>query len=192
MTIPVEEHDGPARRASTISGITGCLKPVGLNIGFNGESRRRRDSSMPDDSTYEFHIKAHKLAPRYYAVTAFDYGDPRSGLGPLATRPTANAVLLAPAGSAKEPVRAVPNPYRAYEDYTARHGGTGGISWENQNDGTTDFYSQARPPHRVHQSARPVPDPHLHGRPATLCRFCRTTSPATAASGPAPVPNAGI
>ena len=37
----------------------------------------------------------------------------------------------------------MPNPYRAYEDYTARYGGTGGISWENQNDGTTDFYSQA-------------------------------------------------
>jgi len=37
-------------------------------------------------------------------------------------------------------VRAVPNPYRAYLDYTRPH--SGGLSWENQNDGTVDFYPQ--------------------------------------------------
>jgi hypothetical protein len=34
----------------------------------------------------------------------------------------------------------VPNPYRAYLDYTRPH--SGGLSWENQNDGTIDFYPQ--------------------------------------------------
>ena len=34
---------------------------------------------------------------------------------------------------------AVPNPYRANQDYTAQ---TRDESWENQNDGTNDFYPQ--------------------------------------------------
>lgn len=130
MTIPVTSMEGlPA--CSTILGVPGCLKPVGLNTGFG--------MIQENDSTYKIVIPAHKLAPLYYAVTAFDYGDPRSGLGPLSTRPTTNAVLLAPAGTKKEPVRVVPNPYRAYENYTTPRLG---VSWENMNDGTTDFYSQ--------------------------------------------------
>jgi hypothetical protein len=84
-------------------------------------------------------MDAHTLAPLYYSVSAFDFGDPKAGLGPLATRPSANAVFLAPSGNSKEPVRAVPNPYRAYEDYTEARMG---VSWENQNDGTRDFFSQ--------------------------------------------------
>jgi len=142
MTFPMEqaEYDSllearNGRTDTTIGNIRGILKAVGNNTGFG--------SITMDDSTYEYHIKAHKLAPRYYAVTAFDFGDPRSGLASLSTRPTSNAVLLAPAGSAKEPVRAVPNPYRAYEDYTRRYGDAEkGISWENMNDGTREFYSQ--------------------------------------------------
>jgi hypothetical protein len=123
-----------ANGAESPIGEPGTLKAVGLNTGFG--------QILLNDSTYQFTIPAHKLSPRYYAITAFDYGDPKSGLGPLSTRPTANSVLLAPAGSAKEPVRAVPNPYRAYQDYTQKSGGTNGISWENMNDGTTEFFQQ--------------------------------------------------
>ncbi|MBU0507767.1 hypothetical protein KKH27_02875, partial [bacterium] len=137
MTFPVDSltYDSLIRAGAQCDtfagGVVGCLKQVGRNLGFG--------DIIMDDSTYQFEILAHKLAPRYYAVTAFDWGDPRSGLGPLTTRPTTNAVLLAPAGSAKEPVRVVPNPYRAYEDYTRPKLG---VSWENMNDGTDEFYAQ--------------------------------------------------
>lgn len=144
MTVPWSKPEldslraiGQAPADTTILGRTGSLKIVGHNTGF--ESIRMAGN----DTTYEFHIKANKLWPRYYAVVAEDFGDPHSGLGPLETRPTANAVLLAPAGSPKEAVRVVPNPYRAYRDYTAKHGGTDGASWENMNDGTVSFYPQA-------------------------------------------------
>jgi hypothetical protein len=33
----------------------------------------------------------------------------------------------------------VPNPYRAYQDYTSDYLGQ---AWENQNDGTVDYYPQ--------------------------------------------------
>jgi hypothetical protein len=144
MTIPVDSVGynsliALGRRDTVINGVVGTLKAVGNNTGFDSI----RVADPMNDSTYEFRVKAHKLAPRYYSVTAFDFGDPRSGLGPLSTRPTANSVLLAPAGAAKEPVRVVPNPYRAYADYTRQYGDPEkGISWENMNDGTREFYAQ--------------------------------------------------
>ncbi len=132
-TIPLEDpvQNGPD---SMISDVHCTLKPFGANIGMES-------ILQDDDSTYQFEIRnAQALWPRYYSVTAYDFGDPKSGLGPLENPPTANAVLLAPAGTPKEPVRVVPNPYRAYLDYTSPH--SGGLSWENQNDGTVDFYPQ--------------------------------------------------
>lgn len=138
MTEPVDEATMQTLPAcSTISGITGCLHAVGLNTGFAGENGS--PSIVYDDSTYEFRIHATPLAPRYYAVTAFDYGDPSSGLQSLTTRATTNAVLLAPAGDPKKSVMVVPNPYRANQDYTA---GYLGRQWENQNDGTAEYYQQ--------------------------------------------------
>jgi hypothetical protein len=125
---------------SPTSPFMGHFKAVGLNTGFS--AIKDLVHSIPGDSIYQYAIDAHKLAPRYYAVTAFDFGDPKSGLGPLTTRATTNSVLLAPAGTAGLPVRVVPNPYRAYVDYTQRYGGSGGVSWENQNDGTTEFFAQ--------------------------------------------------
>lgn len=134
MTIPfiTDRPDTIVQRDSMFTGgVLGTLKPVGNNTGLN--------SLVMDDSTYQFVVSAHTLAPVYYSVTAFDFGDPKAGLGPLSTRPSANAVFLAPSGTTKEPVRVVPNPYRAYEDYTQA---SSGISWENQNDGTREFFSQ--------------------------------------------------
>jgi hypothetical protein len=126
-----------------ISGILGTLKAVGRNTGFTGFDGHGNPNNTPNivmnDSTYEFAIPAHSLAPRYYAITAFDFGDPTSGLLPLTTRATTNAVLLAPAGDPKKPVMVVPNPYRAYQDYTSDYLGQ---AWENQNDGTAEYYPQ--------------------------------------------------
>jgi len=122
---------------TTINGVPCVSKPVEPNIGMEAI----HVADVHDDSTYEFHIvDTRPLWPRYYSVTAYDFGDPKSGLGPLETPPTANAVLLAPAGNPAKPVRVVPNPYRAYLDYAKPH--SGGLSWENQNDGTIDFYPQ--------------------------------------------------
>ncbi len=132
MTYPIVTTRPETLSVDTlIEGVTGILKPVGDNTGL--------DALILNDSTYSYQIPAHALAPVYYSVSAFDFGDPKSGLGSLATRPSANAALLAPAGNANEKVRVVPNPYRAYQDYTAANLG---ISWENQNDGTSEFYSQ--------------------------------------------------
>jgi hypothetical protein len=108
-------------------------QPVGQNSGL--------ETIRESDSTYVFVIPdAHPCYPRYYAVCAYDYGDPRSGTEPLETARNANALYLAPAGDPEEEVRAVPNPYRAYRDYTA--GYSGGLAWENQDDGTPEFFPQ--------------------------------------------------
>jgi len=134
MTIPVTDTTG-FPLDTVIRGVPGYLWQVGLNTGF-------ADIEMDEpgfEGIYEFPIPANTLAPRYYAITAFDYGDPKSGLTSLSTRATANAVLLAPAGRPGREVTVVPNPYRAYEDYTQQYRFQ---SWENQNDGTRDFYPQ--------------------------------------------------
>jgi hypothetical protein len=120
------------------NGITYSLKPVGGNTGLG--------AIRETDSTYADTIRlAHALYPRYYTVTAYDYGDPQSGTEPLETARVANGRYLAPSGSPSGKVTVVPNPYRAYEDYTTTYVETSpgnGLSWENQDDGTPDFYPQ--------------------------------------------------
>lgn len=138
LTIPVETmNPDTLPQTIVVNNVVGTLGKVGPNTGFAGENGHR--NIVMNDSTYEYRIPAHKLAPRYYSVTATDFGDPGSGLGPLATRPSANAVFIAPAGTPKKKVSVVPNPYRAYQDYTQANLG---ISWENQNDGTDEFFAQ--------------------------------------------------
>ncbi len=106
-------------------------KPVGDNLGL-------RDIQVTD-STYEFVFDdVHALFPRWYSVTAFDFGDPKSGTEPLESARSANASYVAPSGNPDKKVMVVPNPYRAYEDYTRTY--SGGLRWENQDDGTPDFY----------------------------------------------------
>lgn len=133
MTVPVQTNRPDTLAPdTTIIGVHGTLGPVGPNTGIE-------EILSAYEGIYEYRIPAQTLAPRYYAVTAFDYGDPKSGLTTLSTRATANAVLLAPAGSERREVTVVPNPYRAYQDYTSDYRGQ---SWENQNDGTNDFFPQ--------------------------------------------------
>lgn len=120
------------------NGITYYRKPVGSNSGL--------EAIRETDSTYVYTVQnAHALFPRYYAVTAFDYGDPKSGTEPLETARNANRVYVAPSGNPNNKVRVVPNPYRAYLDYTQPYVETSpgsGLSWENQDDGTPEFFPQ--------------------------------------------------
>nr|MBC8278433.1 hypothetical protein [FCB group bacterium] len=84
----------------------------------------------------------HSLFPRWYCVTAYDFGDPQSGTEPLETARSANALYIAPSGNPQNEVLVVPNPYRAYMDYTTSFmgGEDDGLKWENQDDGTPDFF----------------------------------------------------
>ena len=121
----------------TVNGIELTLKPVGRNIGFTGHDNFLFD---PESANYYYIIEdAHPMVPRFYSVTAYDYGDYKTGTQPLESAKIANAIYAAPSGSDRKAVRVVPNPYRANEDYRVEHGG---ISWENRDDGTLDFYPQ--------------------------------------------------
>ncbi len=122
----------------------GYLQPVGPNVGF--EDILVYEGS---DSTYEFDLgNVNPMIPRYYTVTAYDYGDPLSGTESLETAKTSNAIYAAPSGDASRRPGVVPNPYRADQDYTQRHMqlvydvDTTYVSWENRNDGTADFFPQ--------------------------------------------------
>ncbi len=133
---PVSTPDSlPAE--TVISGIHLRRKAVGRNIGFTGHRNLIFDT---ENRRYYYIVRdAHPLIPRYYAVTAYDYGDYKTGTQPLESAKIANAIYLAPSGSDRKKVQVVPNPYRANENYRRLHGG---ISWENRDDGTKDFYPQ--------------------------------------------------
>jgi hypothetical protein len=120
------------------NGFTYYRKSVNTNTGL--------EVIRETDSTYTYRIlNAHPLFPRYYSVTAFDYGDPKSGTEPLETARNANRIYVAPSGNTANKVTVVPNPYRAYQDYTKAYVATSpgsGLSWENQDDGTPEFFPQ--------------------------------------------------
>ncbi len=136
-TYPDVQTNLPAD-STFLDGITYYRKPVGSNSGL--------EAIVETESTYYFDIlNARSGFPRYYAVTSFDFGDPKSGTEPLETARNANRMLIAPSGSPSEKVVVVPNPYRAYEDYTQAFIETSpgsGLSWENHNDGTPEFFPQ--------------------------------------------------
>jgi len=129
VTYPDNRTDAP--EDTIIDGVTYFRKAVGNNAGFL--------SIQETDSTYEYVFEnVHSLFPRWYCITAFDYGDPQSGTEPLETARSANAVYVAPSGNPDNDVMVVPNPYRAYEDYTVSY--SNGLQWENQDDGTPEFF----------------------------------------------------
>jgi hypothetical protein len=130
---PPGSGPGFANPDTTIEDFVYHRYPYGNNTGFS--------EIQIDDSTYEFLFhNTSPLFPRWYSVVAYDFGDARTATEPLATAQTANSVYIAPSGDPNLPVRAVPNPYRAYEDY--RRSYSNGLRWENQDDGTPDFYPQ--------------------------------------------------
>jgi hypothetical protein len=89
--------------------------------------------------------QVHSLFPRYYSVTAYDFGDYQTGTEPLETAQSCNSLRQAPSGVPGRQVRVVPNPYRADVDYTRAYSfgnSEQGLQWENQDDGTRDWYPQ--------------------------------------------------
>ncbi|MFC2149999.1 hypothetical protein ACFLQV_00700 [Calditrichota bacterium] len=128
----------PTSPDTTINGVTYYARAVGENTGLIGEGDFWADTTTGD---YFYVIQdAHPLMPRYYAVTAYDYGDYKTGTPSLESAKRANMIYVAPDGLDKDPVMVVPNPYRANADYTQEHGD--GFSWENRDDGTADFFPQ--------------------------------------------------
>lgn len=133
VSFPDWRPPGVAPPDTVIEDVTYHRRAYGNNSGF-GEI-------IVDDSTYEFTFpNVSPLFPRWYSIVAYDFGDPRTGTEPLSTAKTANSVYIAPSGSPNLPVRVVPNPYRAYVDYTRSY--SNGLRWENQDDGTPDFFPQ--------------------------------------------------
>ncbi|MBZ0264136.1 hypothetical protein K8I28_05665 [bacterium] len=138
MTIPVTDKTGLPTDSTFDAGssneITATLKDVGPNVGLDAiwnEAEQRYEYVFPN---------AHPLMPRWYSVTAFDYGDPNSGTPSLESSKTSSAIFIAPSGNPKRKPMVVPNPYRADQDYTVIHGD--GLAWENRDDGTTQYFPQ--------------------------------------------------
>lgn len=120
-----------------VGGVDLYRRPVGKNVGFTGHENMLLDTTSGD---YFYIVEdAHPIIPRYYSVTAFDYGDYKTGTQSLESAKIANAVYVAPSGIDTKEVMVVPNPYRADVNYRVRHGG---ISWENRDDGTPEFFPQ--------------------------------------------------
>lgn len=111
---------------------------------YTDQNGNGRFDVAEDYTVYEYTIPAvRSLFPRWYAVTAYDYGDFRTGTESLESARTANAIAIAPSGLPSRKPSVVPNPYRYDQDYTTVYMpnglGANGLAWENQDDGTTDF-----------------------------------------------------
>jgi hypothetical protein len=113
-----------------------------------GEYNNCWDRGAGYDVEFRYRIeKVHSLFPRYYAVTAYDFGDYQTGTEPLETSQSCNSIRQAPSGVPGRAVKVVPNPYRVdqrYEDFAYQFGNSSqGLRWENQDDGTLEFYPQS-------------------------------------------------
>lgn len=134
MTEPVIDTTGMPRYTE-IDQVLGELKAVGTNTGFN-----RIWDSLDEKYRYRFE-DAHPLMPRWYSVTAYDYGDPHSGTPELESSRMTSAIFIAPSGSKDRHPMVCPNPYRADRNYTYMHGD--GLAWENRDDGTQEFFRRS-------------------------------------------------
>jgi hypothetical protein len=76
-----------------------------------------------DDTLYTFTIDGlSESVGMYFAVTAYDYGNPVTRLSPLESSPTINAKYVYPIarGEAAQKVAVYPNPYRIDVDYVGQ------------------------------------------------------------------------
>jgi len=81
------------------------------------------DFIQVDDTTYSFTIEGLSEATGiYFAVTAYDYGNPVTNLSPLESSPSINAKFVYPIarGEAVSKVAVYPNPYRIDADYVGQ------------------------------------------------------------------------
>lgn len=118
-----------------------------LDEAVNGEYNNVWDKGEDYDVEFRYRVRdVHSLFPRYYAVSAYDFGDYQTGTEPLETAMSCNAIRQAPSGVPTRKVAVVPNPYRGdanYEAYAYNFGNSQqGLRWENQDDGTLDWYDQ--------------------------------------------------
>ena len=139
-TYPDNRTNAPA--CTTINEIPLFRQPMGNNRGLS-------EIFSETDSVYSYTFNnVHPLFPRWYCVTAYDYGDPQSGTEPLETARNSNAQYLAPSGNPQKEVLVVPNPYRAYMNYTVNHSFTqldssDGLRWEDQGDMAQEFIPES-------------------------------------------------
>ena len=117
------------------------------NVGFEDilsypAYRESVDSSDPPPSDtldrywdYEYEVEVFPSQPIWFAVTAFDVGDPQTGLKPLEASRLVNATLVYPVDKWEQvegedlKVMVYPNPYRIDGEYSANkyeEGGTYG------------------------------------------------------------------
>jgi hypothetical protein len=148
MTVPIKTN-----RPDTLSPIwtpptsalyqgRGFLGKVDVNTGMS--------EIAVTDSTYELNLgRVNPFIPIYYSVTAFDFGNPRSGLQSLESAKLANSIFVAPSGSDRKKPGVVPNPYRANENYTRAYNtitynniDNTSVSWENRDDGSAEYWTQ--------------------------------------------------
>ena len=111
-------------RGGNILGEAGLIAQYdrpGNDVGFNNglePVRLATPATFPgDDATYEYRFEADGLLDGWqyaFSVTAFDEGDTQSGLVPLESSKTSNAVRVfpGPEAGADAPVGVFPNPYR--------------------------------------------------------------------------------
>ncbi len=131
---------------TVIKGETYVWRRVNINRGIKEASYVsngvRYQLWNPVDSSYHYIVDGiPPLIPRYYSVTAFDFGDYKTGTMSLETGKVSNMKLTAPSyNTSMRKVGVVPNPYRFDVDYTKTHGN--GLAWENRDDGTPDFFPQ--------------------------------------------------
>lgn len=85
---------------------------------------------------YRFVFHNKLMGTQYFvAVTASDFGDPKTGVPPLSSNPATNSKSVVPAKfSDSQEVKVVPNPYRGDIDYEAMlwENTGGGDEWEEQ------------------------------------------------------------
>lgn len=111
-------------RAGNILGEAGLIaqydredNEVGFNNGFESVRLAEPATFPGDENQYAYRFEADGLLDGWqyaFAVTAFDEGDVTSGLDPLESSKTTNAVRVfpGPSASAEGEVGVFPNPYR--------------------------------------------------------------------------------
>ena len=115
------------------------------NVGFEDilsypAYRESVDSSDPPPSDtldrywdYEYEVEVFPSQPIWFAVTAFDVGDPQTGLKPLEASRLVNATLVYPVDKWEQvegedlKVMVYPNPYRIDGEYSANKYEEGGV-----------------------------------------------------------------
>ena len=107
-----------------------CVKDT-LLIHFTPDS-----AGSVEVNNYRFVFHNKLMGTRYFiAVTASDFGDPKTGVPSLASNPATNGTSVVPAKfSGSSEVIVVPNPYRGDIDYEAMlwENTDGGDLWEEQ------------------------------------------------------------